>query len=134
MAIQPAPLRAVVAIFMMVFAVCGAARTRAYDAVRIVAPADAETVHNNNGDVTVLVRISPPLDAKAGDHIVLLLDGRAAARGRRTRFELKGVDRGTHNLQAQIAAADGSLLEVSPVVTFYLWRASRLFPNRQDGR
>lgn len=116
------------------FAVYGAAHPRAYGALRIVVPADEETVHDNNGDVRVVVRVSRPLDAKAGDRIVLLLDGHAAARGRTTRFELKNVDRGTHNLQAQLAAADGSTLEASPVVTFYLWRASRLFPNRQDGR
>ena len=134
MAIKPAPMRAVVAIFMMVFAVCGAARARAYDAVRIVAPADEETVHNNNGDVTVLVRISPPLEATPGDHAVLLLDSHAAASGRTTRFELRGVDRGTHDLQAQVVATDGSVLGASPVVTFHMWRASRLFPNRQDGR
>ena len=127
-------MRAAVAIFMIGFAVHGAAQARAYDALRIVVPADGETVHDNNGDVRIVVRVSRPLEAGAGDRIVLLLDGHAAASGRTTRFELKDVDRGTHNLQARVAAADGSVLEASPVVTFYLRRASRLFPNRQDGR
>lgn len=127
-------MRAAVAIFMIGLAVHGAAQARAYDALRIAVPADEETVHDNNGDVRVIVRVSPPLDAQAGDRIVLLLDGHPAASGRTTRYELEDVDRGTHNLQAQVAAADGSVLEASPVVTFYMWRASRLFPNRQGGR
>lgn len=103
-----------------------------YDAVRIVAPNPDETVHDNRGDVAVVVGVSPPLDAEAGDRIVLLLDGHAVASGSDARFELKGIDRGTHALRAQVTAADGAVLAASPLVTFHMWRASRLSPGRKD--
>jgi hypothetical protein len=115
-----------------VVALCGFAYARAYDAVRIVSPAEDETVHDNSGNVAVTVSVSPPLDVKAGDRILLLLDGRAVASGGMTRFELKGVERGTHDLQAQVAAPDGSILGASTIVAFHMWRASRLFPGRRD--
>ncbi|TAK87468.1 MAG: hypothetical protein EPO20_03960 [Betaproteobacteria bacterium] len=112
--------------------VAGVAYAGAYDAVRIVAPNEDETVHDNNGNVAVVVRVSPPLDVEAGDRIVLLMDGSAVASGRDARFDLKGVDRGTHVLQAQVTAAGGSVLAASPQVSFHMWRASRLSPGRKD--
>ena len=108
-----------------------AALARDYQSVRIVAPKPDATVHDNSGRLSVTLALRPPLDRKAGDRIVLLLDGKPVAHGTEVRFELAGVDRGSHRLQAQITAADGTVLVASPLVAFQMWRASRLFPGRR---
>lgn len=103
-----------------------------YQSVRIIAPQPDATVHDNQGRVDISVEVLPALRTAAGDRIVLLLDGRVAASGAKARIRLTGVDRGTHTLQAQIAAADGSVLLASTETRFHMWRASRLFPGRRN--
>lgn len=100
-----------------------------YQAVRIVAPESEETVHNNSGNLSVSVATSPLL--QAGDRFALLLDNKAVARGTKRHYVLHGIDRGTHSLQLQVNAADGTVLAVSQQVIFHMMRASRLFQNRQ---
>lgn len=101
-----------------------------YQSVHIVAPESGTTIHNNNGRVSVTIAISPPLRVAAGDHLTLMLDDKAVASGQKLKFKLKNIDRGSHMLQVQVNAADGTLLATSPQVTFHMWRASRLFRNR----
>lgn len=101
-----------------------------YQSVRIVAPESETTVHDNNGNLAVTVEVSPLLHAEVGDRLILLLDGNAVASGHDQYFELTAIDRGSHTLRARVKAADGSTLATSPPVKFYMWRASRLFRNR----
>ena len=103
-----------------------------YEALSIVAPLQDATVHDNQGRVDVAVRVSPPLRTAAGDRIALLLDGSVVANTAGTSARLANVDRGTHTLQAQVTAADGTVLLASAEIRFHMWRASRLFPNRKD--
>ncbi|HTY98275.1 MAG TPA: hypothetical protein VMB75_00460, partial [Rhodocyclaceae bacterium] len=102
--------------------------TAPYGTLAIAQPQDQQTVFDNNGVVDVVVSISPPLRG-GGDRVVLLVDGKAAARQAGPAFRLSGVDRGTHSLQAQLVSGDGRPLLSSAPVTFYLWHASRQFPN-----
>lgn len=101
-----------------------------YQSVRIVAPKPETTVHDNNGNIAVIIAVSPPLRAEAGDRLTLLLDGKRVASGLDQHFELKDIVRGSHTLRVRVRAADGTVLATSPPVKFYMWRASRLFPNR----
>jgi hypothetical protein len=103
-----------------------------YQSVRIVAPEPEATIHDNNGRLTIAIAISPPLRREAGDRLTLLLDDKAVAEGQKLKFRLKNIDRGSHSLQVQVNAADGTVLATSPPVTFHMWRASRLFRNRQN--
>ena len=103
-----------------------------YGAVTIVTPEPDATVHDNNGNLTVTVEVAPGLNAEAGEQLTLLLDGQAVASGLRQHFELEGIDRGTHTLQAEVNAADGTVRATSPQVTFHMWRASRLFRGRTN--
>ena len=103
-----------------------------YDSVRIIAPLQDATVHDNQGKVDVAVQVSPQLNAAAGDRIALLLDGSVVANTANASTRLTNIDRGTHTLRAQVTAADGTVLLASPEVRFYMWRASRLFPSRRD--
>ncbi len=101
-----------------------------YQSVSIASPQPETTIHNNNGNLDVTVAVSPPLRTANGDVLTILLDDKAVASGTRLHYKLKGIDRGTHTLAAQITAADGKVLITSEPVTFYMWRASRLFRNR----
>jgi hypothetical protein len=95
--------------------------------IGIASPAHEETVHDNAGNVAVTVDAAPGPDQT----IRLLVDGEPAAPDSRgTRFELRGIDRGEHRLQAQLLDADGRVVAESPPVTFFMWQASRNFPAR----
>ncbi len=98
------------------------------EAVRIVAPPPETTIYDNGGNVGVDVSFSGPIGG--GIVVNLLLDGTVIASGAQFHFDLTDIDRGAHVLVAQVTAADGTVLAASEGVTFYMWRASALFPNR----
>jgi hypothetical protein len=98
--------------------------------VSIVAPEPDETIHDNNGNLEVKVTVAPPLHTEKGELLTVLLDDEVVASGTRHHFKLTGIDRGDHTLLVQVTAADGKVLAASDKVTFHMWRASRLFPNR----
>ena len=92
-------------------------------------PAHEETIHSNQGELTVRVRQT---GAAPGARVQLLLDGSALPRSYRGEvIELKGIERGTHSLQAVLLGAEGERLAASQPVTFYMWQASRRFSSRQ---
>lgn len=95
--------------------------------IRIVAPANDESIWVNNGDVTVSMIIEPELDAERGDKIVLELDGQPVAESlASTTFQLKNLSRGTHNLTAMVVDSNGMTLARTGELIFHLHRASRL--------
>jgi hypothetical protein len=110
--------------------VCGSAFAGYYDALRIVTPRNGDTVHSNSGRVMVIVDVEPPLRADVDDRIVVSIDGRTVASTQEGRIALAGVDRGEHTLQAKVVSTDGATVVVSAPIIFYMWHASRLFPNR----
>jgi hypothetical protein len=91
--------------------------------VAIGRPAQDETVHDNQGNVSVLVGVEPTL--APGNQVVLLVDGRSVGRQNGPVFALTSIDRGTHTLQAQVLDANGNMLATSAPVTFHMWRAFR---------
>jgi len=98
--------------------------------IAIVQPAHEETIHNNEGDLTVRVQVS---GGAPDGGVQLVLDGAALAHTYRRDdiIELNGIERGTHTLQALLLDAKGEQLAASEPVTFYMWQASRLFPSRK---
>ena len=136
--------------FGAAFATGAAAKTDV--AVRIVAPLPESTVHDNSGNVSVQIEVSPALDKQSDDLINLLVDGQVVARQQYRRsgdlinlvvdgkvvprqqfgqFKLTGLARGAHTLEARITAPNGKMIAASTPLTFYMWEASRLFPNRR---
>jgi len=103
-----------------------------YQDVHIVAPKPDTTVHNNSGNLTVEITISPPLHAEAGDRIAILLDGKEMASGTGSSYKLTSIDRGSHMLTVEVKSTDGTILVASPPVEFHMWRASRFFQNREN--
>ncbi|MGH8746386.1 MAG: hypothetical protein ACREUK_07840 [Burkholderiales bacterium] len=97
--------------------------------ISVVTPANKGTIFSNQGKLTVkLSRV----DAPPGARVRLVLDGAARPKTYRGNvIELKGIYRGNHSLQAILLSADGRRVAVSAPVTFYMWHASRLFPNRK---
>lgn len=93
--------------------------------IRIVAPANDESIWVNNGDVTVSVIVEPTLDAERGDKVMLRLDGEAVSEPRNsTTFQLSNLSRGTHTLNAMVVDPNGATLTSTGAVTFHLHRAS----------
>jgi len=101
-----------------------------YEVLRITRPEPNGTVRGSDGQLNVQLAIVPALGE---DHYVsFTLDGRAlSTRLRGTAFDLNGVDRGQHTLQARIVDADGRQLASSDPVTFTMRKDSLLMPGRQ---
>lgn len=87
-------------------------------------------MHDNAGNVGVAVAVEDGAVLPPGYRIRLLLDGEPAAPDvRDLQFQLTGVDRGTHRLEAMIVDEQGRVLTRSAPVTFTVWQASRLNPR-----
>jgi hypothetical protein len=99
--------------------------------LQLVRPAAEQTIHDNSGRVEVETVVEPALDVSAGDRLRLRLDGTLLPGAwTKTRRTLAGIPRGEHRLQALITDRDGRTLAASDERRFYMWQASRLFPNR----
>ena len=79
-------------------------------------PGDQETIVNTGGEVTVNVRVDPPL--RTGHSLRLYLDGRLVeGPANAAEYTLKDVPRGQHTLVAVISNRGGQRIqETSPVV------------------
>ncbi len=106
-----------------------------YDSFRILAPANEETLPTGHaGNVEVELDIVPELRE---DHRVrLLLNGRVSQSAMHTSaFMLTNLDRGEHQLQAELLDAGGEVRHRTSPVTLYVQRASVNLPqnpNRPD--
>ena len=115
---------------------CAAAQAGAAQ-IKIVAPLQNDTVHNNEGIMRVDVAVDPPLDQQSGRAVRILLDGKTAApEFPASSFTLEGVERGEHWLQAVLVDAQGQALQVSDTIYFTMWQASVNNPalNRRPPR
>lgn len=108
----------------------GTAVSDSYTSVRIASPSAQATVHDNNDSLVVEVAIEPPLQVAAGDRVLLVVDGARTAMQTGNRFALSKMYRGTHTVQAVVVDSGGRVLTTSAPVSFYMWHASALFPNR----
>jgi hypothetical protein len=101
-----------------------------YDQLTVNAPANDETIRNNEGTVSVSLQLQPTL--RQGDAIELFLDGKKLEGDfRSTSVTLSNLDRGTHSLRARVIDGSGRELITSEPVSFHLRRQSKLFPQRK---
>jgi hypothetical protein len=97
--------------------------------ISVIEPASEETIHSNQGKLTVELRRAR---GAPGGTVRLVLDGAPLPHLYRSdTIKLQGIDRGKHTLQAALLDAKGERIAASAPVTFYMWQASRLFPNRR---
>jgi hypothetical protein len=107
--------------------VASAGSALAADGLTLIRPTDGETIHDNTGRVAVVV--SGGRDA-AG--FQAYIDG-APAGGIHPApaFHLEGIERGEHQLSVDAVDRHGRSVAATETITFYMWQASRLFPNRK---
>jgi len=83
--------------------------------ISIVSPKNEETIHYDNGKLTVKINVA----LNPNDKIILLLDGKEIATSKKFVFSLKNIERGAHTLQAQLFAKD-KLIGESKITTFFM--------------
>lgn len=90
-----------------------------YQAIQILSPQNQETLFYDDGRVTIKIHTTPQL--KKTDRIILYLDNQKIRELINTTITtLQYVDRGTHQLHAQIKNQAGKTLLASPTTTFYM--------------
>lgn len=90
-------------------------------AITLISPEAESTLRDNTGNIVFEARVTPTPPPQFD--LRLLLDGKARARVSNTlMLRLENLDRGTHKVQLELLAKDGTILAKSEVVTFYLHR------------
>lgn len=95
--------------------------------VSITYPEHDTAVRNNEGTLNIQLAVSPELNPKSGESVVVLMDGVEVYRGKGSQVTLLEVDRGTHTLEAKMLSPSGQTISSSEPVTFTLQRYSALF-------
>jgi hypothetical protein len=92
-----------------------------YQLLRILVPEPDASIHNGSGDMIVTLTSEPGL---LPDHNYrLLLDGEPQGEASRSPvFSLQHVDRGTHQLVAEIIDSAGLIVERTPAQPFHMHR------------
>ncbi|MBV7317529.1 DUF4124 domain-containing protein [Shewanella sp. NIFS-20-20] len=88
----------------------------------LVSPENEATIRDNNGDFSVKLSLSQP--EPAGAFYQLLLDGTLYNEGQsQALFQLTGVERGSHTLQAQLVSPRGKILAQTQAITIFMHQA-----------
>ena len=98
-----------------------------YDRLAILRPLHDETIVGAaQGNFEVKVDLQPAL--RAGDSLVLLLNGARVQRGKTTRFTFSNLHRGAHTLQVAVSNAEDKVIQRSATVTVHVKRTANLDP------
>ena len=104
-----------------------------YHKLSLLQPKSGETIRENNGNVPVSIDLAPSLDTKNGHYINFYLDGKIVKKHMASlSITLNNVDRGTHNVKAEIRNKNGKRLRASATHTFYLHRFSILHNQKPE--
>ena len=95
-----------------------------YRFLEISAPSNDAAVRENAGNITISVDLSPAL--KKGDSLQIIMDGSVVQTASATSVALENVDRGSHQLIAQVIDDDGNVVISSEPITFHMLRYSQL--------
>ena len=98
-----------------------------YTKIVITNPENDSTIQNNEGNVSIKVKIEPALYEK--DLIVFFMDGKQVSTGKTLQFSLTNVDRGSHTIDVAVKNEENKLLRRSGKVVFYVRRIARLSPD-----
>ncbi len=94
-----------------------------YTQLSIVEPQNEATIWSNPGIITGQASITPKI--RMNDSLVILVDGKPATKVKGgSSFSLQGIDRGEHQLTAEIIDSKNQVLISSNPVTIYLHKAS----------
>jgi hypothetical protein len=95
-----------------------------YTEMKVIAPKKDQSIRANDGDVSVALSLSPKL--RAGDRIVISLDGKEYSRGTSRVANLTNLDRGEHTLMVSVVNKAARSLISSEEVIFNILRNSAL--------
>ena len=98
-----------------------------YQRLRILVPEKSSAFWNTAGDVMIRVQALPPLCRERGDRIRVYMDGKLA--GAVSELQITDVDRGTHEVYAEVVDRHGGCLISSPTLHFTLHSHSILLPQ-----
>ena len=102
-----------------------------YDMLRILIPEPDASIHDASGNTIVTITSDPPLMANHGYR--LLMDGNVVAGPAVSPvFALKNVDRGTHQLAAEIIDNHETVIERTPAQPFHMQRISLIQKRRNN--
>jgi hypothetical protein len=97
--------------------------TQRYNLLRILVPEPDATIRDNTGNMIVSINSDPGLFPQHSYR--LLLDGVPVGEaGRSPVFPLENIDRGTHQLAAEIIDQEGRIIERTPSQPFHMKRIS----------
>lgn len=103
-----------------------------YSSFVVVSPAPETTIRDNQGNVSMQVRVEPALQVEQGHRIQFMVDGVDQGEpSASTGVTFQNVDRGSHSLSARLIDAEGKTLMTTPAVTVFVRQASLLSPARQ---
>lgn len=94
-----------------------------YQVLRILVPEPDASIHNGSGEMIVTLSSEPGL--LPGHNYRLLLNGQQQGESSRSPvFSLQHIDRGTHQLAAEIIDSAGLIVERTPAQPFHMHRMS----------
>ncbi|GAB2685012.1 DUF4124 domain-containing protein [Aliiglaciecola sp. 3_MG-2023] len=94
--------------------------------LKIISPADKQTLRNNSGKVSVTAQLEPVGNGK----FEIYLDGELVQTSPAPSFRLQNVVRGEHSIQVKFIHHTGKILALSKPRVFYMHQASTLInPN-----
>ena len=113
-------------LLLLPVSVSAAAAGEVNQQLRIVEPEAGSAFWSGAGEVTIRTVAQPPLQPDSGQTLHVYLDRERV--GDKPVVTLQNVDRGTHEVYAEIVGTDGEILVESPHVRFTLHRPSKLLP------
>lgn len=102
-----------------------------YDVLKFIAPKANQSIRANDGDVSAMISVKPPL--KDGHKIAFYLDGKEVSKGNSRTSNFKNLPRGEHTVSARILDKNGREIKNSSV-SFSVLRFSKLIKNNINAR
>jgi len=98
-----------------------------YTTLNFLAPKQGQVIRANDGDVSAMLNIKPPL--KPGHLVVFMLDGKEISKSKSRTANFKNLSRGSHTASFNIINQSGKVLGNSSVA-FDVQRHSALFNKK----
>jgi len=87
--------------------------SNSYSKLTFLAPKQDQGIRANNGDVSAMVSIKPPL--KKGHQFVFSLDGKTISKGKSRTQNFSNLDRGSHTIGVKVVDNNGKTVKSSSV-------------------
>ncbi len=95
-----------------------------YSQITIKTPADGTALRDASGGIDVVLDITPALNTALGHKVVIAVDGKLASTSQSAQAKLENVERGEHQLVAQVVDDKGKVLKQSRPIKIQLHRPS----------